>query len=46
MKILPALLFLALISLTACVGDLVRGTVDGAGDIASGTVDVVTAPIP
>jgi hypothetical protein len=46
MKIIPTLLLLSLIALSACVGDIVRGTVDGAGDIASGAVDVVTAPIP
>ncbi len=46
MKLLPALLLLALLSLTACVGSLVRNTVGGAADIGTGAVDVVTAPIP
>ncbi len=46
MKLFPALLLIALLSLNACVGSLVRGTVDGAADIGTGAVDVITAPIP
>ena len=46
MKLFPAFLLLAMLSLSGCIGSLVRGTVDGAADIGTGAVDIVTAPIP
>ena len=41
--ILAAMLALAL---AGCVGDVVRGTVQGAADVGTGAVDVATSPIP
>ncbi len=40
------LLLLTVMTLSGCIGDAVRGVADGAADIGTGAVDVVTAPIP
>ena len=44
MKII--ILTLLMLGLSGCIGDIVRGTTDAATGIATGAVDVATAPLP